>query len=132
MDYTNITDHYKALNEIIDAGYPEVLREMAEAIFDVLEAYHEFEEDIQNRRRAQLAFEITEQLRQQLSGRQIYVSKGLYYEVSLRNREIYDDFTGNNLYELVRKYNLSEMQIRRILAEVKKMRLEESQGKLDL
>lgn len=131
MNQINTQDPYKALSTVISSDYPEILREMVETIFDALKTFPEFQQENETRC-AQLAFEITEQLRRQFSGSQFYFPKGNSYVVNMRAQEIYDDFTGNNHAELVRKYGLSEVRIRQIIEQVKKIRFEQSQGRLNL
>ncbi len=48
-------------------------------------------------------------------GRQFYLPRGKALEVSVRHHQIFQSFTGNNVKELARKYNLSEAQIYNII-----------------
>ncbi|TEW31412.1 transcriptional regulator [Histophilus somni] len=50
-------------------------------------------------------------------GQSIYLPTGDKLKEALRNTAIYQDFTGNNVPELVRKYQLSESHIYAIIRE---------------
>jgi Mor family transcriptional regulator len=65
------------------------------------------------------AFQMAEAIRKELGGGAIYLPRGHGYELSLREQQIWGEFTGNNIPELATKYKLSQMQIRNILAKAK-------------
>ena len=50
-------------------------------------------------------------------GTRIYINKLDNVTAILRNRKIKEEYNGYNLQQMVRKYNLSEIQIQRILNE---------------
>lgn len=50
-------------------------------------------------------------------GTRIYINKLEYVTAILRNRKIKEEYNGYNLQQIVRKYNLTENQVQRILKE---------------
>ncbi|MDY6979177.1 MAG: Mor transcription activator family protein [Pseudomonadota bacterium] len=59
-------------------------------------------------------------------GMQIYIPKGL----SLRDVEIYSQFTGNNVPELCRRYGLTEVRIYQIIDKARKAHIARTQPDL--
>lgn len=51
------------------------------------------------------------------SGSNVYIPKTATLIAKRRNRQIYNEFNGSNIKQLAKSYNLSEIQIRRIIAE---------------
>lgn len=54
---------------------------------------------------------ITEIIRRDWAGTQPYFSKGLAYEVTRRDREMYEKFNGSNHAALAREYDISVRQV---------------------
>ncbi|WP_044469781.1 Mor transcription activator family protein [Mannheimia massilioguelmaensis] len=52
-----------------------------------------------------------------IGGQTIYMPTGERVKMAIRNAQIYHDFTGNNVRELIRKYKLSESKIYEIIRE---------------
>ncbi|QOF67326.1 transcriptional regulator [Actinobacillus sp. GY-402] len=50
-----------------------------------------------------------------IGGQSIYLPTGDRIKVALRDAQIYQDFKGNNVRELIRKYKLSETQVYEII-----------------
>ncbi len=71
-----------------------------------------------------------ERVRQYYGGIQVYMPKGLALVLSERDREIWRKFNGGNYAELAREYNLTDRQIRSIVARVKEEEFQKRQGKL--
>lgn len=63
-------------------------------------------------------------------GSYMYIPKDLGLDLSKRDYRIFDEFDGSNVHELAKRYGLTPMWIRTILAKVKTARLRASQGQL--
>ena len=63
-------------------------------------------------------------------GGYMYIPKDLGLELSQRDYRIFDEFNGSNVHDLAKRYGLTPMWIRTILARVKLARLRASQGEL--
>lgn len=50
-----------------------------------------------------------------LGGQTIYMPSGDRLKIALRDSQIYQEFTGNNVHALIRKYRLSQTQIYEII-----------------
>lgn len=48
-------------------------------------------------------------------GRQFYLPRGKALEIAIRNRKLFQEFTGKNIHALVNKYNISEVQVYKII-----------------
>lgn len=54
-------------------------------------------------------------------GRNYYLPKGERIKNALRNKRVYDEFTGRNVRELASRYHLSEVKIYQILREQRQL-----------
>lgn len=99
------------LERLIDPAYPEQLIDMATVLY--VELLNQGQPEA-----APLALALTEAMRMEIGGRSMYVNKGRQYELSSRDREIFDEYNGRNLHLVAKKYGLSEMRVRQILAKV--------------
>lgn len=119
------------LESLFDPAYPERLREVA--VYLYLQLIEEPElVGLGLPRLASLALAQTERLSCEIGGGNFYMHKGQSYRLSLRDRQIWSDFTGTNFSYLAKKYNLSEMRIRQILDEIRRQEIERRQGALEL
>lgn len=89
--------------------YPELLEQMGQIIARTLLKRMKSENEVR-----ELSIEIIEGLRRDLSGANLYIPRGLKYDLSVRDAEIYEKFNGNNYHELVHMFKMTEMQIRSI------------------
>lgn len=64
-----------------------------------------------------IAFEITEGLRQEHGGGAFYLARNTDYEMEARDRAMWEAFNGNNYFELVKRFELSEVRVREIIEE---------------
>ena len=67
----------------------------------------------------ELALGAVEYVRVNHGGSAMYLGKGYSYERSLRDKEIWREFTGNNHEEMARKHDVVPMRIYQILAQMK-------------
>ncbi|MFA7238705.1 MAG: Mor transcription activator family protein [Sulfuricellaceae bacterium] len=112
-------------------NYPAKLREIAERLYLQL-AEERDTAALGLPRLAQLALAQTERLSLELGGGGFYMHKGKSYRLSKLYRKIWEEFTGTNLTQLARKYNLTEMRIRQIVDEIREQEKKERQGVLDI
>lgn len=121
------------LHALLDAAYPENLQLIAEWLY--VQAAEDEEPAPTPQRLEQLALlalRQTERISTELGGAALYLNKGVRYRATLRDREMFDRFTGHNYDELARHYGLTSTRVRQIL---KAMLLDERarrQGRLDL
>ena len=106
-------------------GYPDLLEQMGHVVERRLANHGVPANEIQ-----ELTMAIMEEIRFEVGGHGQYIPKGHLFELSLRDEEIYNQFKGNNYYELARKYGLTEMQIRTITKRGRLRDLERRQGSL--
>jgi len=102
------------LEQLLDPAYPEGWREIATCLYVQLRGRAEVAQ-LGDVRLAQIALALTEGLRAEIGGAQPYLSKGVDYELSLRDRQILAEYTGRNLAALARKHNITERRLRDIL-----------------
>lgn len=79
---------------------------------------------------AAIAFDVVDWFRQHHGGIEIFIAKGLQFEISERDAIIYREFRGNNVGALARKYGLTERQIYSIVAKCRSRWVEENQPSL--
>jgi Mor family transcriptional regulator len=106
-------------------NYPDVLEQMGQVIGRTL-----LKHGLKKPQAQVVAFESVEGIRSDLGGAFLYINKGVSYELSLRDREIWEEFDGKNYFELSKKHKLSEMQIRNIINAIRAQELAKRQGSL--
>jgi Mor family transcriptional regulator len=92
-------------------NYPEQLEHIGQILYREL-LRMDLTPEVANTR----AFSMVEALRHGVGGGALYIPRGLNYELSLRDMEIWGKFKGDNIAELATKYELSQMQVRNILS----------------
>lgn len=98
-------------------GYPEIIEQIGQIVGRELMAATGMNEV----QAFASTWRIAEAVRQHLGGAGMtYIPKGRDYELSVRDKEIWDAFTGDNYNALSRKYDLTEMQIRNIVNKARK------------
>ena len=121
----------QVLEALFGDGYPDDWRTIATVLFISLRAPAELS-GLADARRAQLALQMTDALRAEIGGTQPYLSKGVRFDLSLRDRQILDEFNGRNHDMLARKYDLTPRQIYSILDEQLRLERARRQGTLPL
>lgn len=119
------------LEAVLDPAYPDAWREIATCLYLQLREREELA-GLGDARVAQLALLLTEGLRAEIGGSQPYLSKGVGFELSQRDRQILAEFNGRNHDELARKWDLTPRQIYAILAVRVREEFERRQGRLAL
>jgi len=76
------------------------------------------------------AREIADSAWEAYAGGQMYIPLALTYRHLQRDEKIYAEFNGNNMLELVQRYKLSDMAIRKILKRQREREAAKRQGDL--
>jgi Mor family transcriptional regulator len=90
--------------------YPEQLADIGNIIATCI-AEHGIARD----RVGPVAFEIVERIRHECGGTALYLARGKQYELTQREEQIWREFNGTNYYQLAKKYERTENQIRNIV-----------------
>jgi len=105
--------------------YPEVLTDLADQI-----ALKLAESGIKPDKAADIGFAAAEHIREHWGGQPIYLPKGVQYDFSKRDLEIFDRFNGHNHVALAKEYNLTVMRIYQITKAVRAELMKKRQGAL--
>ncbi|MDR1276168.1 MAG: transcriptional regulator [Candidatus Accumulibacter sp.] len=106
-------------------NYPELLEQIGQVIFRSLRRY-----DVARESAIQMTFSIVEAVRTEIGGAQQYIPRGLSFELSKRDLEIWRKFSGGNYLKLAREYKLTEMQVRNIIRRARARETAARQGSL--
>ena len=119
------------LHALLDPAYPPNLRGIAEILFAQIteDSARPGEPPITP---ALLALRLTERLSSELGGQHLYIGKGVSFHATLRDREMYARYTGNNTAELARRYSISQMRVRQIVGAMTADETARRQGRLEL
>lgn len=98
---------------ILDDSYPEVLADIARTVHGVL--MQDPRTKLEHQLAAEVALTVAEHVRVNIGGVATYIPRGMNYELTLRDRDIWNDFKGDNYAELARKHNVTEMRVRQII-----------------
>ncbi len=101
--------------------YPEMLDELREELAAAMEEF-----DVPPTVARDVAWKVVEKTRKNWGGQLVYIPKGLEFELTQRDLEIYKRYNGANMTKLCRAYGVSSRRIYHILAAMH----ERSQGKL--
>jgi len=105
--------------------YPEIIADLADTLAAELVAT-----GIPVEKAGQIGHKLAEHIRVHWGGRYIYIAKGLHYDLSNRDMQIWRDFTGNNVSALAGRYGLTEIHIYRILARARSLEQQRRQPEL--
>ncbi|TAG43988.1 MAG: hypothetical protein EAZ30_17625 [Betaproteobacteria bacterium] len=130
------TEDLAALHALLDAAYPENLRTIAEWNFvQLVEDWDMLgiKPDAQTLPKlALIALRQTERLSTEEGGNALYLNKGISYRASLRDRDMFERFTGRNYDELGKQHHISPMRVRQIMRAMRASETSRRQGNLDL
>lgn len=90
--------------------WPGGMRELLDIIEDTLKR-----QGYQKEECSKIAATVVRAMSYMAGGRGFYLPKGNSIDVALKHLNIFEDYTGDNVTELARKYRLSEVQIYSIL-----------------
>lgn len=107
------------------SNYPELLMDLADQVSAKL-----VELQIDMEKAAEIGLATAEHIRENWSGQSLYIPKGVHYEFSRRDMEIFDRFNGQNHQALSREYNLTVMRIYQIVKAVRAELIKQRQGAL--
>lgn len=89
--------------------YPEILADVVDDLTTRL-ADH-----VEPQSARKIAFEHAEYLRKHWGGQDLYIPKGVAWDLSERDRQMVKEFNGHNHDQLARKYNLTTVRVYQIL-----------------
>lgn len=112
----------------LDDSYPEVLADIARTIHERLMEDPRIK--LAHPIAAEVAMSVAEHVRKNIGGVATYIPRGINYELTLRDREIWAEFKGDNYHELARKYDVTEMRVRQIVAQA--MRIDKARRQQNL
>lgn len=104
---------------ILDDAYPEVLADIAREIHTRLMDHPLVK--LPHPIAAEVALGVAESVRHNIGGVAVYIPRGQNYELSLRDKQMWADFRGDNYGDLARKYEMSEMRVRQIMERIGKV-----------
>lgn len=99
----------------LDDSYPEVLADIARTIHERL--MEDPRVKLPHAIAAEVAMSVAEHVRKNIGGVATYIPRGLSYELTLRDREMWAEFKGDNYSALARKYDITEMRARQIITQ---------------
>lgn len=103
--------------------WPKRLVELIDVVTNTLVQKHSLElSDARHQAR-----DVTIAIAQCWGGMQVYLPFGRTLTNAIRNKEIWNDFTGNNIDDLVRSYRLTKVQIYNILAQQRALHVTKNQ-----
>ena len=101
---------------ILDDEYPEVLADIAREIHSRLMDHPLVQ--LPHAIAAEMALGVTEHVRKNIGGVATYIPRGMAYELSIRDKKIYEKFNGENYHALAREFEMTEMRVRQIVTHV--------------
>ena len=108
---------------ILESGFEDdtnsTLREIAVSIYMHLIEDEELVNSLGLSRLADLARSATDRISRDVGGVSFYMPKGFIRFSSARDRDIFAEFNGKNQRELARRYGLSDMRIKQIVASMR-------------
>lgn len=105
---------------------PELLVELAQHTANILSEIIEIDPVLAD----QIGEAVANRMMQVWGGQNVYFPMGLVWRVSMRDREIFNEFNGKNHHELARKFGVSVQWIYSVVKRVRKEELDRLQGKL--
>ncbi|MDP3841062.1 MAG: Mor transcription activator family protein [Oxalobacteraceae bacterium] len=103
----------------LDDSYPEVLADIARTIHERLMEDPRIK--LPHPIAAEVAMSVAEHVRKNIGGVATYIPRGINYELTLRDKQMWMDFKGDNYSELARKYNLTDMRVRQVMERISKI-----------
>lgn len=105
--------------------YPELLADLADQV-----ALKLSEHGVDPEKAADIGFAAAEHIREHWGGQPLYMPKGVVYDFSRRDLEIFERFNGHNHVELAKEYDRSVMRIYQIVKAVRAELIKKRQGAL--
>lgn len=105
---------------------PELLVELAQHTANILSEIIEVDPVLAD----QIGEAVAHRMMQVWGGQNVYFPMGLVWRVSIRDREIFNEFNGKNHHKLARKFGVSVQWIYSVVKRVRKEELSRLQSKL--
>jgi len=121
MEGVTLDDVDSLLDEEEEERWPEAVRQM----YDLFK--HELEKAGVD---DSIAINLISATCQNFGGMQFYLGRGKSLERHLRNLKIWNDFNGNNVPELIKKYDASYSQVYRVIKKMRQRELNKRQPQL--
>lgn len=94
--------------------------EFSQALYDII--YHALiRQDVASEVALTVAEESTDTVLDEFGGENLYIPKDISSKAARRNRQIYDEFTGDNHSALAKKYGVTPQRIYTIVKEQRQM-----------
>lgn len=95
--------------------YPELLSDIAQQVDARLVLLAKTQLVLTEEDAKRIGWEVAEHVRSHFAGELIYIPKGRTFEANQLHQQIWDEFNGHNVPELVSKFKLAEQSIYRVL-----------------
>jgi len=95
--------------------YPELLSDIAQQVDARLVLLAKTQLVLTEEDAKRIGWEVAEHVRSHFAGELIYIPKGRAFEARQLHQQIWDEFNGHNVPELVSKFKLAEQSIYRVL-----------------
>ena len=99
---------------LADTNYPEILIDLHDNLVELFVAAGAEPEKAKS-----IAFAASENIRKKWGGLAVYIGKGVEFELTARDYEIYRRFDGTNKHLLCREHDISEQRLYQIVAKVR-------------
>ena len=106
-------------------AWPELLQELLAIIEQTL-----LKQGFDDTRSKSLSLKLTLSIAEHMGGIQVYFPRGDKLHKEIRDIEIYNDFTGNNIKQLARLHHLTDKTIYEIVARMRAIELKQRQPTL--
>lgn len=111
--------------KIAEEKYPELWASLRDNLEGLLVAA-----GVDPQKARDVAAACTESTRKLWGGGNYYFPRGMKYELTFRDHELFRKFTGDNVPDLAREYEMSEQRVYQIIAKVRGEILEKTQMKM--
>lgn len=106
-------------------NYPELLLEIVETVRELLVSA-----GIDQARAHDIGFAAAEKVRGKHGGLNNYIPKGIDFDLTLRDREMWRRYNGANRVALCREYDITEQRFYQIMRRIRAEEVERTQMKL--
>jgi Mor family transcriptional regulator len=125
-DQDAILNNLDMVTNMDECHWPQRLVELIDITSSYLKREHRIEKDQAHI----MARGISAAIGSYFGGQQLYIPTGKALELAVRDHAIWEDFTGNNIGELVIKYKLTCAQIYNIIAKQRQLNIAKRQHSL--
>ncbi len=110
------------MQEVVERAYSEFLADFRDKASELLQDF--------TAQPRQAAERLIEFIKKDWAGQQVYFPKNAAYELASRDWQIYNEFNGQNLHEISKKYGLTAARIYQIDAACRKIKSAKEQPQL--